>query len=586
MSTVATLKVFFYTLPIKRKKQLAILVMLNILCSMFDLVSIAAVGPFILALTRPEIPFSYLKSLNLQDFLSIYDPSDIALPVTLAFLFLIFSSALLRTAVLYIGVKFSFSLGAEISSRCFRAYLYSPYEEVIGDHTSNIVNNIFSNVNLVIYQILNPIILFFSGLSLIIMLSASMLIINPIDSILVGIFLTTSYIFLYGMTKKRVRENGKKIDQESIKVVKAINDGIGGIRDIIIDATQKTFIKIHASGDFNLRWLQGSNYFISAVPKIAIEAVAMILVAIVGFVISRSVGITAALPTLAVVVMIGQKLLPALQQCYVSINSINSSISVLKKINDLLILDSDLTLEGGNKKSALMFYGQISLKNVEFKPQNSERLILRQINLNIRKGERVGLIGKTGSGKSTLVDLVMGLLTPTYGTIEVDSARLTSANIDAWRSMIAHVPQSIFLIDDSIKNNIAFGVPSEDIDEDKVIKCLRDVQLTELINCSKDGIDSIIGERGAFLSGGQRQRIGIARALYKNSQILIFDEATSALDSETESSLMDCIYDLNSSLTVIIIAHKLSILKRCDRIIKVESGRIKTMGSYEDMVGK
>jgi ATP-binding cassette subfamily B protein len=281
--------------------------------------------------------------------------------------------------------------------------------------------------------------------------------------------------------------------------------------------------------------------------------------------------------------MAGQRLLPALQQCYVSINSINSSIQALCKINDLLVFDKNNSL-ALQKNTKLIFNNSILLKNIELQLGSPPRLVLNRINLEIRKGERIGLIGKTGAGKSTFVDIIMGLLIPTSGSVEVDSTALNSNNLKSWMFMVAHVPQSIFLTDASIKCNIAFGVPESEIDSERVVLAIERAQLTDLVNSLPDGVDSIVGERGAFLSGGQRQRIGIARALYKNSQILIFDEATSALDAETEASVMDCIYSLDPNLTVIVIAHRLSTLRGCSRIVEIESGKIKAIRTYEELV--
>lgn len=577
------LKVFFSVLSRKRKLDLITLILLNIACSALELASIGAVGPFMLALTKPEIPFNYLAPSEFGRVLGLVTAQDIVLPITIAFIGLIFLSALFRSVVLYFGTRFSFALGSEISTACYRAYLNKPYLEVISDHTSEIINNIFVNINLVIYQIINPVTIFFSGLSLIIALSVLMLVVNPTGTASAFSFLAVLYFAVHFLGKRRAKDNGAKIDFESSRVIKALQDGIGGIRDVIVDGTQQAFLDLHSSADLNLRKLQGANQFISAFPRIGIEAAAMIVVAIAGYLLSDNSGLTLALPTLAIIVMAGQRLLPALQQCYVSTNSINSSIQALNKINDLLIFDKNnsAALE---KMQKIFFNHSVCLKNIELQLGNPPKLILNRVNLEVRKGERIGVIGKTGSGKSTLVDILMGLLFPTSGSVEVDGISLNSHNVKTWMLLVAHVPQSIFLTDASIKCNIAFGVPEAEIDLARVEYAIKSAQLTDLINGLPDGIDSIIGERGAFLSGGQRQRIGIARALYKNSQILIFDEATSALDGETEGSVMNCIYDLDPNLTVIVIAHRLSTLRGCDRIIEIDSGRIGVIGTYDELV--
>lgn len=577
------LSIFFDAIARKRKLQFAMLIVLNVISSGIDLISIGAVGPFMLALTSPDIPFGYMETLKLSKYFDINEPKDIVLPITVVFVSLIFLSGAIRGATLFCGIRFSFSLGAEISSACYRAYLNKSYLEIIESHTSEIINNIFSNINLVIYQVINPITILASGLSLIILLLVSMLLINPLNALIAITSLATFYVAIYCLIKGKVKNNGKRIDVESSRTIKVLQDGIGGVRDIIVDGTQKTFLEFHANVDSSLRRVQGSNQFICAFPRIGVEVVAMIVISIAGYGMAKNAGIALALPALAMIVMAGQRLLPALQQCYVSINSINSSITALNKINDLLTSDKRVYQDSVNH---INFDKSINLKNVELVIGKNHTLALTKINLEILKGERIGFIGKTGSGKSTLVDIIMGLLTPTGGILEVDSVELNPENAHAWRSKVAHVPQSIFLTDDSIKRNIAFGIPEEKIDRAKILSVLDRAQLAELVDALPDGIDSTIGERGAFLSGGQRQRIGIARALYKNSKIIIFDEATSALDVETEEAVMDSIYNLDSSLTILVIAHRLSTLRRCDRIIEMESGGIKRIGTYEELIGE
>ena len=575
--------VFLKTLSRKRRLQLIALILLNIACSVLELVGIGAVGPFILCLTSPEVPFRYVESFNLAHRLGIFDAQDIVLPITISFIALILLTAFFRSLTLYFGIRFSFALGSEISSKCYRAYLNKPYFEIISDHTSNIINNIFVNVNLVIYQIINPIAMLIGGLTLIVSLSVLMLAINFFGTIIALLFLLTFYALLHVFNSRTSRSNGEKIIVESSRSIKALQDGIGGIRDIIIDGSQKAFLDFHSSADSNLRRLQGANHFISMFPRIGVEAVAMIVVAIAGYLISKNAGLALALPTLAVIIVAGQRLLPALQQCYVSVNSINSSVQALDKINELLIFDLKNT-KSINKNLNLVFNKSINLINIELELGRPSKLILNKINLEILKGEKIGLIGKTGSGKSTLIDVIMGLLLPSRGLLEIDDIELNYQNVKSWMQMVSHVPQSIFLTDSSIKCNVAFGVPEQEIDHEKVLSALKYAQLTDILDILPDGIDTIIGERGTFLSGGQRQRLGIARALYKNSQVLIFDEATSALDSETENSVMNCVYSLDPNLTIIVIAHRLSTLKNCDRIIEIDSGRIKTIGSYEEFV--
>ncbi|QWE14860.1 ABC transporter ATP-binding protein/permease [Polynucleobacter sp. AP-Sving-400A-A2] len=585
MHTLNALKFFLCNLSYGRKKQLILLVALNVTSSAFELISIGAIGPLMLALMSPDIPFGYISKINIAYYFNITAAKDIVLPIVICFILLVSMSGLVRILALYAGTKFSFSLGAEISTACFRAYLHKPYINIIDDHSSEIINNIFVNVNLLIYQVINPLTLIFSGLSLIISLCLLIIFIYPFNSILAFLFLFIIYISIYMMNKKKFIDNGQRLNAESTKTLKALQEAIGGIRDIIIDSSQNTFLRIHAAADSTLREVQGNSQFISAVPRVAVEVVAIISIAIIGYFLSNGAEMILALPTLAVLVMIGQRLLPSLQQCYIAVNSINGTLLPLIKINELLKLNREIANDD-KVSSPLKFSGSIKLNNIELKLGKLDQVILSDINLEIFKGERIGIIGKTGSGKSTLVDVIMGLLLPTSGKVEIDSVALNSKNIKSWRSIVAHVPQSIFLTDGSIKENITFGIPESEISVEKVLSSAKQAELMDFIDVAPAGIDAMIGERGAFLSGGQKQRVGIARALYKSSQILIFDEATSALDSSVENSVMNCIYSLDMCFTIIVIAHRLSTLRGCSRIIEMERGRVKRIGTYAEMIEK
>lgn len=551
----------------------------------FELISIGAIGPFMLALMSPEIPFGYLSKMNIIDYFNISTAKDVVLPIVIFFILLVLISGLLRVLALYVGTKFAFSLGSEISSACFRAYLHKQYIDIIEDHSSEIINNIFVNVNLLIYQVINPLTLIFSGVSLIVSLCFLIIFLYPLNSIIAFLFLFTAYILIYMVNKKKIIENGQRLTAESSKTLKILQEGIGGIRDIIIDGSQNTFLRIHAVADSTLREVQGNSQFISAVPRIGVEILAIISIAIIGYIVSIGSEMILALPTLAILVMIGQRLLPSLQQCYVGINSINSTLMPLVKINELLNLNREIP-EEDKVNLPLIFNRSIKLNDVELRLGKLAQTILSDINIEIFKGERIGIIGKTGSGKSTLVDLIMGLVLPTSGSVDVDSVTLDSNNIKSWRSIVAHVPQSIFLTNGSIRENIAFGTPKSEISTERVLRAAKRAELMDFIEAAPHNIDTLIGERGSFLSGGQKQRVGIARALYKSSQILIFDEATSALDINVENSVMDCIYSLDANLTIIVIAHRLSTLRGCSRIIEMEQGRVKKIGTYAEMIEK
>ena len=367
-------------------------------------------------------------------------------------------------------------------------------------------------------------------------------------------------------------------------MIKSLQEGLGGIRDVLIDGSQEFYSQLYRSADLPLRRASGNNAFIGGGPRFVLEAVGMTLIAVIAYIMSQKEGgIATAIPILGALALGAQRLLPALQQAYASFSSIRGVEVSLKDVLDLL--EQPLPEYVNQSLPApISFEREIKLTNLSFRYIKETPLVLENINLSIVKGERIGFMGVTGSGKSTLLDIIMGLLPPTDGKLTIDEKPLNSQNRRAWQAHIAHVPQNIYLSDSTIEENIAFGIPIEKIDHQRVKKAAKQAQIADMIANLKDGYQTLVGERGVRLSGGQRQRINIARALYKKADVLIFDEATSALDSSTEQEVMKAIEGLGGQLTILIIAHRLTTLKGCDRIIQFDKDNLLHVRSYQDMV--
>jgi ATP-binding cassette subfamily B protein len=362
-----------------------------------------------------------------------------------------------------------------------------------------------------------------------------------------------------------------------------LQEALGGIRDVLLDGTQQLYCNIYRQANQPLRRAQGNNAFIGGSPRFAVEALAIAVIAVLTYALSqRQGGITSALPTLGAIALGAQRLLPALQNCYAAWASIVGNQGSLSEMIDLL--DQPVPEEMLQPPPApLPFKQSIRLDAVSYRYEKEGVFVVSDLSITIPKGARVGFVGHTGSGKSTTLDLIMGLLTPTRGQILVDGRPIEGVNRRAWQRNIAHVPQSIFLADASLAENIAFGVPPEEFDMERVRQAARRAQIAEFIEGLPDGYQTRVGERGARLSGGQRQRIGIARALYKRASVLAFDEATSALDNPTEREVMDAIANLDRELTVLLIAHRLTTVRNCDIIFEFEQGRLAAEGSYEQL---
>jgi ABC-type multidrug transport system fused ATPase/permease subunit len=391
------------------------------------------------------------------------------------------------------------------------------------------------------------------------------------------------YGLITAMTRRRLRRASQRIAYEHTQVIKALQEALGGIRDVLLDGTQPVYCAIYRKADRGLRLAQGDVAFIGGSPRFVMEAIGMVLIAALAYGVSRRAGgVAGALPTLGALALGAQRVLPLLQQAYTAWVNIVGSQASLKKVLELL--DQPIAPELlSPAPKPLAFSRDIRFSNVRFRYTPDGPWVLDDFNLTILKGARIGLVGSTGTGKSTALDLLMGLLMPTQGELLVDGEPIAGERIRAWQNTIAHVPQSIFLADASLSENIAFGVPQNAIDLDRVKQAARRAQIAEFIESGREGYDARVGERGIRLSGGQRQRIGIARALYKQASVLVFDEATSALDNATEQAVMDAIELLDRDLTILLIAHRLSTVRRCDCIVELGGGRVVAQGTYEHL---
>ena len=567
----------------RRRQQLGLLCLLMLFSSVAELVSLGAIIPFLAAMTAPAKVYAHPAVAPFVDFMKIASPNQLLLPLAVAFSLAALVAAGLRMLLLWAGTRLAFAIGADISIGIYQRTLHQPYAVHVARNSSEVVSGITTKSHAVIYGGLMPALQLASAVFTLIAIIAGLLTVDPQVALATLFGFGAVYGLLIGAARKRLAENGKRIAQESTKVLKCLQEGLGGIRDVLLDGSQPTYCKSYREADLPLRRAQGNNQFISASPRYAMEAIGLSMIAALAYYLVRQPeGIERALPVLGVLALGAQRLLPTLQQAYAAWAGIKGNQASVQ--DALALLEQpmpDSTTEG---TGALTFDKTIRMQAITFAYQPTHPAVLKNLELTIRKGERVGIIGATGSGKSTLMDLLMGLLEPSGGRLEVDGQTIDSTTRRAWQSRIAHVPQAIYLADSSVEENIAFGVPRKEIDHARVVEAAQQAQIAELIESMPDGYRSQVGERGVRLSGGQRQRIGIARALYKQADVIVFDEATSALDNETERTVMESIDTLKANLTVVIIAHRLSTLQKCDRIVELGEGGVKRIGSYEQIV--
>lgn len=557
-----------------------------ILASFAEILSIGAVLPFLGVLTAPDRIFEHSAAQSFIQTLGLTSPAQLLLPLTIIFGLAALLAGAMRLFLLWASTRLSFATGADLSISIYRRTLYQPYAVHVARNSSEVINGISGKANGVIYSIIVPTLTLISASVMLIAILIALLAVDPIIALAAFGGFGAIYSSIIWITRTRKITNSRHIARESTQVIKSLQEGLGGIRDVLIDGTQETYCQIYRNADLPLRRAQGDNQFISQSPRYGMEALGMLLIAALAYTLAQqSDGIAKAIPILGALALGAQRLLPVMQQAYAAWSSIQGSQSSLQ--DTLELLDQRLPHHADHPAvKPLPFRQHINLNQLSFRYSLQTPWVLNKLNLTIAKGSRIGFIGTTGSGKSTLLDIVMGLLQPTDGTLEIDGQPITLGNHRAWQAHIAHVPQAIFLADSTIEENIAFGIPQDQIDHERVRQAARQAQIADIIETWPKQYQTFVGERGIRLSGGQRQRIGIARALYKQADVIIFDEATSALDNETEQAVMQAIEGLSEDLTILIIAHRLTTLKNCTQIVELDNGAVLRIGSYQDLISK
>jgi len=569
----------------RRKKQLAVLAVLTFFASFAEAISIGAVLPFLAVLTSPEKIFAHQLAQPFIQLLQVQLAQDLLLPFTLIFITAAIFAGLSRVALLWIQTRLSMAIGADFSVQVYERTLYQPYSVHVSRNSSEIIAGAQKASGLV-STLIQPTLAISSSIIMLIALIATLIAIEPVVAFIVFLGFGSIYAVVIVATKHRIQKNSQIIASQQGIVTKAIQEGLGGIRDVIIDGTQRVYSNLYKDAFLPMQSAYASNQVASASPRFGVETLGMVLIAGLAYVLASASGLGGnrvdAIPLIGTLALGAQRLLPMLQQIYFSYNTIRGNQASTQDAIDLI----DQPVPGNANAHAdkpIAFQIAITLKDLGFRYDLRGYWVLRYLNLQIRKGSRVGFPGVTGSGKSTLLDIIMGLISPTEGSFFIDNVAVTPQNTRAWQAHISHVPQMIFLADTSITENIAFGVPAELIDLSRVKDAARQAQISDTIEGWRSGYDTLVGERGVRLSGGQRQRIGIARALYKRANVIIFEEATSALDNETEAAIMDAIEKIDREITIIMVAHRLGTLKSCDVIYELGNGRIKRQVSQREL---
>jgi len=551
-----------------------------IVASLSEVVSIGTVLPFIGILTAPEQVFQHPLMQPVINYFELTSAKQLMLPLTIAFILSALFAGAIRIILLYTTTRLSFAAGADISISIYNRTLFQEYSVHVARNSSEVIDGIITKTNQVIKGVLYPTLIMLSSMILLIGIIFALFVIDIFAALMASIVFGVLYWVVIFFSRKRLKENSKCIAVQSTQIIKALQEGLGGIRDVLVDGSQQFYCQIYRSADLPLRKASGNNIFIGGFPRFAMEAIGMTLIASLAYLLTQNNhGLTTVIPVLGAMALGAQRLIPTLQQAYSAYSSLKGTKSSLEDV--LNLLDQELPIY---ENQPISFEKEIELKNLSFRYKKESPWVLKHLDLKITKGSRIGFMGVTGSGKSTLIDIIMGLLEPTEGEFTIDNCSISKQNKSSWYAHIAHVPQNIYLSDSSIEENIAFGIPKEQINHQRLEKAAQQAQIAESIEELQDGYQTFVGERGIRLSGGQRQRIGIARALYKQADVLIFDEATSALDNETEQAVMETIEGLGNALTILIIAHRLTTLKNCDQIVKIENNNAIHTGNYKEII--
>lgn len=584
---LSVIKQLFSLLSEKQRKHFYILQFLVTLMAFTELLGIASIAPFMalvgdISLLEKENIYSELYQLS-----GLSNPIDFIFLAGIAVLTALTISSIISIFTTWRLAQYGAKVGTEISDRLYAHYMQQNWLFHASGSSAQLTKQVSTEAGRVSNSIIQPLMRMNAKVVLTLVISISIITYNPLVALVGLTIFSLSYILMYKFVRTTLVKNGRTLSAVATQRFKLLNEGFGGIKDVILLDRSYDFIDRFEAESNSFAKASSMSSTIGQVPRFFIELLAFgAMIGLVLLLIKTHQGnLGQILPILAFYALACFKLLPALQQIYLSVTQIRSNIAAFENIKE----DLEASVEKPKiltKQSIpqLNLNHQVSLEDITFVYPNKSKPAVNNINMVIPVNHVIGIVGSSGSGKSTLIDIILGLLPPQSGRMYIDDTLVTKDNLRGWQNNLGFVPQSIFLSEGSIAENIAFGIPTDEIDYDQVMKAISLAHLTELVEELPEGINTKVGERGVQLSGGQRQRIGIARALYNEADILIFDEATSALDGITEKIIMDAIHDFTGQKTIIMIAHRLRTVQKCNTIYLMEKGRVVDQGTYQQLV--
>jgi len=554
--------------------------------AILETLGIASILPFMSVLTNPDIleTNSFLNNLfKASSFIGVKDSQQFLLILGLSVFIILVVSIIFKAITIYFQIRFALMREYSIGKRLIEGYLHQPYSWFLNQNSSDLGKNILSEVSTVVGKGIKPLLELIAKSIITIAIITLLIVANPKLAILVAFCFGGAYAIVFYFIRNYLDKIGKeRLKNNQIRFI-TISEAFNAAKEVKVGGLEEFYIKKFIKSAKKLALTQASATLVSQVPRFVLEAISFggILLVIL-YMISKSGSFNASLPILSLYVFAGYRLLPAMQQIYVTFTLLTfAGPSIDKLYYDIKNIKY---FENSQEQKKILLNKKISLKNIHYNYPNSSRKALDDVSITIPIGSIIGLVGTTGSGKTTTADIILGLLEAQKGTLEIDESIINKNNLRSWQNTIGYVPQNIYLSDDTIAANIAFGVETQDINFLKLEKVSKIANLHNfIVDELPKKYQTIIGDRGVRLSGGQRQRIGIARALYHDPQVLILDEATSSLDNQTESVIMNSVNNL-SDKTIIIIAHRLSTVKKCNKIFLFKKGKIKNQGTFDELI--
>lgn len=588
-SSLTTFQKIFHLLTFNGRKKFYWLIVAVVIMSLLDMVGIASIFPFLKVIASPTIIQENAKLKWLYNMAHLGSRDSFLIILGLCSFTLLAVSNVLRAKVFVALLRFSYLKRDILSKILLEKYLYEPYAFFLDRNTSELTSYLASEIAQIVSGVLIPCLQVFARLLMAILIIVLLVAVNPVVASGTIVVIGGGYAVLYMLLKKKLFRIGAEVTEHSKKILKSLGEAFGGIKDIKILGKEKFFVDRFSTSVKKNNECLCWQLIIFQLPRYCFEMLifgGMLFVVI--FILAVQETYQDVIPILGLYAFAAYRLVPTLQQIYQDLASIRSSLYALH-----VVYQDYLTCSGGQmqpetpQKQSLSFSKSITMRNISFKYLKAEKYVIEKFNLTIQANTTIGFVGGTGTGKTTLIDILVGLLRPQEGEIVVDGQVINDENLRKWQANIGYVPQNIYLCDDTVSQNIAFGIPDDHIDYQAVENSAKLANIHDFITKElPHGYDTEIGERGVRLSGGQRQRIGIARSLYHNPLLLVFDEATSALDGITEDAILEAIHKLAHQKTIMIITHRLSTVKECDTIYFMEKGRIIEQGTYHQLLSK